>query len=50
MRCPGTVVTCGEAQIDTARPDGEPARKEWHAGERYPLAGRSLVLMTQSPE
>jgi isoamylase len=38
------------ARLDTACPDGEPARQAWHAGERYPLAGRSLVLMTQSPE
>lgn len=34
--------------LDTAAPEGEPPRREWHAGERYPVAGRSLVLMTQS--
>jgi isoamylase len=38
------------ARLDTAQPEGEPARKDWHAGERYPLAGRSLVLMTQPPQ
>src|SRR5690606_30287214 len=39
-----------QAHIDTAGKDGAPTRREWHPGERYPLAGRSLVLMTQSPE
>jgi glycogen operon protein len=37
------------AQLDTAQTDGRPAKDQWHAGERYPVAGRSLVLMTQSP-
>jgi hypothetical protein len=36
-------------RVDTAYPDGTPAQPEWHAGDKYPLAGRSLVLMTQSP-
>lgn len=38
------------ARLDTASPDGQPQKTDWHAGERYPLAGRSLVLMTQAPD
>lgn len=36
-------------RLDTSCPDGQPAKADWHAGDRYPLAGRSLVLMTQAP-
>ena len=37
------------ARLDTSRPDGEPLKTDWLGGDRYSLAGRSLVLMTQGP-
>ncbi|MFN3886261.1 MAG: glycogen debranching protein GlgX [Aquabacterium sp.] len=36
-----------QVRLDTAAEDGAPSRLTWHVGERYPVAGRSLVLMTQ---
>jgi isoamylase len=38
-------------RLDTAL-DGSPPfeRERWQAGERYPMMGRSLVLLTQPPE
>jgi isoamylase len=35
------------ACIDTAGHEGEPAQRDWRAGQVYPLAERSMVVFTQ---
>jgi isoamylase len=35
------------AQFDTHGEDGEPAQRDWLAGQVYPLAERSMVVFTQ---
>ncbi len=39
------------ARFDTSHDDGEPdhAKRQWRAGQHYPLGARSMVVFTQAP-